>query len=280
MIGSIAALFGFTVRQTLLDRKIWLSAALLSFPSLMALLIRRFMTGHVVAGEVWELYHITAHFLLMLLVIPLVCLLQGTSVIRVEVESRTITYLITRRLRRWMVLLVKFAATFLVVTLLCELGMLALHWSTTLGLDLDRIMSRPESSAFRDWLPADDAWSYLQVIPMAVAGYLSLFGLISMLTNKVLAVAVSYWIIVEVMISNIPADIRTLTLMHPLRVSLVSEIPRLRELYELPRALAEEIYPQDGSGLVTILIWVAICLALSLLLMTVRELVPSKLSRE
>ncbi|MCH9002753.1 MAG: hypothetical protein IIC02_09295, partial [Planctomycetes bacterium] len=107
----IAALFLFTIRQTLSSRKIWLTILLLIAPSVLMLIIRNFAPPFDHVRGLWSIYHVFAQFLFIMGLVPLVCMVHGTALIGAEVEARTIVYLITRRMRRATVMLVKFFAT-------------------------------------------------------------------------------------------------------------------------------------------------------------------------
>ena len=68
----IAALFLFTIRQTLSSRKIWLTILLLVAPSVLLLIIRNFAPPIDKARNQWEIYHVFAQFLFIMGLVPLV----------------------------------------------------------------------------------------------------------------------------------------------------------------------------------------------------------------
>ncbi len=125
------ALFLFTFRQVLLERKVLLSVLLFLIPAALGFLVRSLENAES-AHDLWERYHGPMNWLLLTLIIPIVCMLYGTALIGAEVESRTLVYLITRRLRRGTVLLVRFVAVALVITLLSEAATL-LHFAVAFG---------------------------------------------------------------------------------------------------------------------------------------------------
>ena len=57
----MTALFFFTVRQTVFQRKAWVALLLLACPAVLVLLIRHFVPED---SEYWEAYHVTIQFLL------------------------------------------------------------------------------------------------------------------------------------------------------------------------------------------------------------------------
>lgn len=276
-MGPVVALFSFTIRQTLVNRKIWLTVLILAAPCALALLIRNFAPSMDRARELREMYHITAQLLLMSVLVPLVCMVHGAALIGADVDAQTITYLITRRLRRVTVLLVKFVATGLVVAALCDLAMLVLHVCGLAGRDVASLVAH---SGVAGWVPASDLNHYLVIIPVAVFVYLAVFTLIGLLTARPLAVSVFYLITVELILSNLPLRARVYSVLHHLRVTLVGMMPQAADLYELPRELRQELYPASATALPELIGIVLIALALAAVLITVRELVPTKVSRE
>jgi ABC-2 type transport system permease protein len=213
----------------------------------------------------------------MSVLLPLVCLVHGTALIGTDVEARTIVYLITRRMRRVTVLIVKFAATALVLAVLCDLGMIGAHLCALAGRDMSSLVAH---SHYADWSPASDLCCYLMIIPVGVLGFLAIFNLIGLLTARPLALSVFYLIVVEVILSNIPLRARMYTLLHQLRVTVAGVMPRVCDLYELPSTLREELYPQGTTALPELFGVVLVALVLSAVLITLRELMPAKISRE
>ncbi len=276
-MGPIVALFNFTLRQTLLSRKIWLSVLILAAPCALVLVIRHADPSVHQARTLWEIYHVFSQFFSVSLLIPLVCMVHGTSLIGAEAENRTIVYLITRRMRRTTVLVVKFVATALVLTFLCDLSMIGLHFSLLGGVDTSSLITH---IGYAHWDPLSDLRCYLTVVPVAVVGFLAIFSLIGLLTARALTLSVLYLVIVELCISNLPLQARVYSLSHQLRVSMAGAIPRVTDLYELPSDLREALYPQGASALPELFGIVLVALTLSCVLITVRELLPAKMERE
>lgn len=266
------ALFWFTARQVLVQRKILLAVALLLFPAAMAVLVRN-LAGERTAREIWMMYHVLMQFTMFSLLMPLVCMLYGTSLIGAEVEQRTLIYLTTRRLRRITVLLVRFAATWVVLSALFGLGVLALHGGMITGQDL--------SGGNADWWqPANDLSCYLALAPAAAAGFLAVFTTLSLVFGRPLLISAIYLLVFELMLGNMPLSIRRLSISHPLRQTMVNKMPRIERLYDFPKDMEELIYPAGANGTLTLMITVAALLAVASVLIRTRELVPSKVSRD
>ena len=277
-MNPIAALFNFTIKQTLVSRKIWLTLLVLTGPCALVILIRCFADPPPQGQALWEMYHVLVQFLLIMGLVPLICLVHGTALISADVESRTIVYLTTRRMRRATVFLVKFVATALVLAVLCDLGMMALHFCVLTGQELPS--SAAGASADAVWNPRHDFTCYLWTIPTAVWGFLAIFSLIGFLTARPLTLAVFYLIAFEIIISNLPIGVRVYSLLHYVRMTMTGLMPRVAALYELPRELGERLYPEGTTGLPQLSAIVLIALVLSGILITVRELTPAKVSRE
>jgi hypothetical protein len=214
-------------------------------------------------------------FALLLALMPLVCLLYGTALIGAEVEQRTLVYLTTRRLHRATVLLVRFAATWAALTVLFGLAMLALHLSLTLHAQATTI---PHSSSA--WRPWHDLQAYLSIAPAGAAAFLAVFTTISLVFSRPLIVSLIYLVVFEVVLGNLPVPARRLSISHPLRQTIVHQIPRVRQVYDLPREVVGLIYPVNETGVWTLLAIVAVLLGMACVLMTARELVPARVSRD
>lgn len=273
----MAALFLFTIRQTLSSRKIWLTILLLVAPSVLLLIIRNFAPPIDSARNQWEIYHVFAQFLFIMGLVPLVCMVHGTALIGAEVEARTIVYLITRRMRRATVMLVKFFATAFVLAVACDMAMVGLHYCMLAGRDVPALIA---GTSYADWNPSQELLCYLYIIPLAVLSFLAIFSFIGLMSARPLAMSVLYLVTVEMVLSNIPVRARIYSLMHQLRVTMAGALPGVSTLYELPRELSQELYHDDASALPQILGIVVVALVLSAILMTNRELVPTKISRD
>jgi ABC-2 type transport system permease protein len=277
-IGAIAALFFFTIRQMLRDAKFWAVAAVLLLPCALILTIRYFAPPIKSVEPLWEFYHSAVQFMFLMGLLPLACMIYGTGLIGAEAESRTIGYLITRRLRRRTVLLTKFIATALVLAMLGDAALAALHALTVTGHDWPSLAAK--SGALADWNPMHDLSVYLGVTALGVVGFLAVFTLIGLLSAKPLALSVFYLVVFELVISNLPVGARAYSLIHQLRVTAAGAIPRLTKLFQLPDELTKRLYPAGGSGVPPALMIVGAALLIAFVLVTIRELTPAKVARD
>jgi ABC-type transport system involved in multi-copper enzyme maturation permease subunit len=275
----MAALFWFTVRQVLWQRKIWLTLALLAGPCALMLVIRHFESDPG-PEDAWERLHVSIQFMIFMLVVPLICMLHGVSLIGSEVDGRTLVYLLTRRLRRPTVLLVRFAAVSLVLTALVVLGITGQYFCALGGVEVSSGSGGATGPVPDNWQPAGELWTYLGTVPLAVAAFMGIFTLFGLLTARPLAASMIYLVLVEVFNSNMPLGMRAYSVSHQLRMTWYSSIPNLSVLYELPSDLASRVFPPGSSGTANLCSVLLITLVLACVLMTTRELVTAKLAGE
>ncbi len=278
-MGPLLALFGFTIRSTLLARKLWAVLIMLAAPSMLLVLIRLVEEDAISKGrELWEAYHVMNQFLILMVAVPLVCMVYGVSLISAEVESRTFVYLVTRRMRRATVFLIKYVATACVLALLCDAGAVSVYFATFSGVDLPvPVAGNP---ALGQWNPTHELMVYLAVIPAAVCGFLALFAMVGLLARKPLGVSAFYWVMVELILSNMPTGARVYSLLHPLRLMMIREMPGVTALYELPQDLLNRVYRPDQSGLIPLLIVILVSAGITAWAVSVRELLPTKVSQD
>ena len=269
-------LLWFTVKQTLIQRKIWLTLLLLAGPTALILLIRHF-SATTEYQAVWERFHGPVHMLLFMVVVPLVCMLYGTALIGAEVGAGTIVYLLTRRMRRAWVLLAKFLGTALVLVVLLELALLALYLAAIGGVDVSALEQARRAAV---WQPGRELLTYMYVAPFAVAAFLAVFVLIGLVTARPLSASVVYVIVFEITIANIPAGIRKYSITHHLRAIAFNSIPGLERLFEIRADDVQVFFPPGPGGALTLCGIIALALALACLLVSTRELAPAKVARE
>lgn len=280
----MAALFTFTLKQIFIDRKLWFALALFAFPAGIALLIRS-LSEEYGPAVAWEVHHVTMNVLTFHLVIPMVCLLYGTALIGADVEHRTIIYLTTRKLRRPTMLIIRFLAGWLALSLLALIAVSILHLCLTFRLNLSEVAFNPDTW-LRDariadfWNPTRYVAVYLAVAPLALAAYLAAFLTISLVFSKPFVFSVSYAVVFELMLGNVPVAARSYTIIHHVRQTLVHHLHSVRRYVGAPRDIAEELYPYDDTGVWTLLAIIIGLLAIAGTLVYWRELVPSKVVRE
>ena len=270
------ALLKFTAARTLFERRIWMTVLVLAGPAVLILVIRWAADLPDDKGTIWHAYHGLAQFLLVMVGLPLVCMVHGTSLISAEVESRTWVYVTSRRMRRWSVLLVRFLGTAAVLAILCDLGMLALHLCTFSGLGFTDI----PDGRFSGWDPTVDLRAYLTVIPLGVFAFLAVFTFFGLVWSKPLALSINYLIFVELGLGNVPVSGRVYTLMHSIRQSIAADVPRVVYMYELNPPLDVQIFPPGVTSYTPLVVTILLAVGLSAALVTWRELLPARVSPE
>jgi ABC-2 type transport system permease protein len=134
--------------------------------------------------------------------LPLVGLMYATGMIQDEQEEQTITYLLIRPMSRWGMYLVKLAATLTTTAVLTAaftaITYGAVYWGANRG-DID-VVGRCVKA--------------MGINALAVTAYCSIFGLLSLLTNRTLVVGVIYAALVEGLLANLPFSVRLVTVIY------------------------------------------------------------------
>jgi len=131
----------------------------------------------------------------------LLSVIFASGIVSSEMVGKTIPYLLTRPIARWKILLAKWLASSLVITLAvmasCVATAIITHGFTGLG-------NSP--------LPRD-----LIIIPVGVLSYCSLFTMLSVLSMKPWLFAISFGFLWESWIPFLPGDFKKLSIMSQLR---------------------------------------------------------------
>lgn len=191
-------LYTLTLRQHLHGRRWIVMAMLFMLPFLLAIVVR--FTAPRVPPEALE-------FLLVMMfvpqaVLPIVALLYASGIIQDEQEEQTITYLLLRPIPKWAIYTVKLLAamttTAVLVVVFTGLTYAAIYLNTQM----------PVGDAAVRWLKASAIHS------LAVVTYCSLFGLLSLVTKRVLVFGILYTAVVEGLLANFPFSIRLVTVIY------------------------------------------------------------------
>ncbi len=215
-VSASWTLFTLTLRQHLHGQR-WLVVGLLFLlPAGIALLVR------ATAPNVPPL---ALEFLLVMMfvpqaLLPLAALLYASGIIQDEQEEQTITYLLLRPIPKWAIYGVKLLAA-MTTTAVLVVAFVAL---TYLAIYANADVSYGEV-AIRYCQAAS-------IQALAVATYCSVFGLMSLLTKRILVIGILYTAIVEGLFANLPFGIRLLTVIYYTRLiayrSMSFEVTRRR----------------------------------------------------
>ncbi|HET9317142.1 MAG TPA: ABC transporter permease [Vicinamibacteria bacterium] len=245
-LASARAVFGLSLEGMLWSRRSLVLGALLAIPVLIAIVYRVVLAAKMPA-EITGL-HLYGYLVALFWVrnaLPLAALFYATALIADEVEGRTLTYLVTRPVRRSAILAGKFAA-YLVTTLSLALPAAVVTFfilATSRGVSL--AASVPD--LFRD----------LGVLALTLLVYGALFALMGVLMKRPLLPGLLFLFVWE-MAANLPGYVPRFTITAWLR-SLVTHRPAGRGVSEL----FQQVLPADLglavlTALTAVFLWLAI----------------------
>lgn len=228
-------------------------AALTLVVAVLGFVVRRFAPDPG-APEAWGwLYVLLLTFLFLQTIGILVPLLHSAGLIRDELEEGTLVYLFTRPLTKPLVFLSKFVAATGLSAAIVGGGMLAFHVAFMLA------GSTPAVGLTTHLLP------FVAAGLLGVIGYGALFALAGLLTRRGLILGIVYGFISELILANIPAVVRELTLMHYLRSVALSQVgAQAGEDQGLRDALGLLELASPGQAVMTVLLVAGVATLLSL----------------
>ncbi len=202
---SAWALYALTVRQHMRGKRWMVAAVLFLLPAALALVIRSVSPDVPRRG----LEFIFAFMFIPQALLPLVALLYASGIIQDEQEEQTITYLLIRPIRKWVLYLVKLLATLTTTVFLTAvftgLTYVAIYWGSG------------ETNAV-DESPLRRCIITMSIHSLSVIAYCCLFGVISLLTRRTLIAGIVYAAIFEGFLANLPLSIRLITVIYYARV--------------------------------------------------------------
>jgi ABC-2 type transport system permease protein len=200
--SALEALFRLSASRLLRGRRLLILGLLFSAPLVFALLARRFQEPYRAA----ETEKILVFGLVPQALLPLAALLFASGMIQDDVEEQTLTYLLIRPIPRWLIYLVKLAATWLVASLVSAVftaaALAAVYWGTG---ELS-----PAELARRTAV-------FCGLLSLSLLSYTSLFGLLSLAIRRSLVLGVAYILVFEGVLANIDFAVRGLTVMYYVR---------------------------------------------------------------
>jgi ABC-2 type transport system permease protein len=177
-------------------------ALLFLIPAGLATLIRA--TSPEVPGVFLEF--LLAWMLVPQALLPLAALLYASGIIQDEQEEQTITYLLVRPISKWTMYTVKLVATatstVVLVIVLTSLTYAAIYAGS--GSEVNAVLHR--------WM-----WA-CAILSLVVVAYSSLFGLMSLLTDRILLAGVMYIAIIEGFLASFPFSLRMATIIYYTRL--------------------------------------------------------------
>lgn len=223
---AVLALFRMTVARLVRGRRLIVLSLLYSLPIAIALLGQRY-DPHYDPGNV-ELALIFG--LIPQTLLPLTALVFASGMIADEVEEQTLTYLLIRPLPRPMIYATKLAATWTVMAMLAA-------FFTTITYAVVFLSYRVQIGEVFPGRVLQTAALML----LALAAYVSLFGLVSLFFRAMLAIGVAYIFVVEGIFANIEFVIRNVTIMYQFRVLAIRWLDLKVEPWNIDLALAPSL---------------------------------------
>jgi ABC-2 type transport system permease protein len=202
-LSALGTLFWLTVRQYCRGRRLLILGFLFLLPSIGAVAARYSDPDIPLNGiEFGMIFNLIPHAL-----IPLTALLYACGMIQDELEDQTLTYLFIRPLPKWAIYVTKLLATVPVTCCLAGvftlLTFLVIHWGS--------------ADAWSAGLPVR-ALKTVALQALALLGYCSLFGFLSLFVRRSLVVGIAYIIVFEGVLANIDFVVRRLTIMYYFRI--------------------------------------------------------------
>jgi ABC-2 type transport system permease protein len=201
-LATCWALYWLTLRQHLHGKR-WIAAVLLFLvPAGLAMLFRVTRSG---APSLF-LEFVLAWILVPQALLPLVSLLYASGIIQDEQEEQTITYLIVRPIPKWLLYIIKMAATWTTTIILVVLLILLTYAAIYAG-------SGAETNI---WVTRSA--KAIAILSLAAIAYCGIFGLIGVLTRRTLIVGILYTAIIEGALASFPLSLRLFTVIYYTRM--------------------------------------------------------------
>jgi ABC-2 type transport system permease protein len=203
MVSAALSLLVLSVGRLCQGKRVLVVAFLFAVPAAFAILAR-YYNGDMEPDQIEFslIFMFIPHAL-----VPLAALLFAAGMIQDEVEEQTLTYILVRPIPRPLVYLIKLLATLFVSAVLVDvmLGvtLAAIYWGS------DRFLGEIMPNRFL-WMAA--------ALDLALLAYCGVFGLLGLLLKRTLVWGVTYILIFEGVIANIPYQVRKATVMLYYRV--------------------------------------------------------------
>ena len=206
-LRSALALYGLALRQHRHGKRWLIMALLLVLPALIALLSR--MAGVAIPPRSLE-FNLVFMFIPQGL-LPLLALVYASGILQDEQEEQTITYILMRPISRWVVYISRLAAAVTAALGLTLFSVVLTYLAIFAGTGVHGVAGRCLAAC--------------AVHGLAVVTYCGLFGLMGLLTRRVLIVGIVYIAMVEGLLANIPFTIRMITVIYYARLIAYRLLP-------------------------------------------------------
>jgi ABC-2 type transport system permease protein len=201
-LSALETLLRITVARQVRGRRLAIFSLLFALPVLFAVLARRFQDPYRTS----EVEAVLIFGLIPQALVPLTALLFATGMVQDDVEEQTLTYLLIRPIPRWLIYMVKLAATWLVTSALVSIftacTLTTIDWDTG-GLGGKAFVRK--------------ALTISGLLSLSLLDYVALFGGLSLLVRRSLVMGVAYVVVFEGVLANIDFVVRHLTVMYYVR---------------------------------------------------------------
>ncbi len=201
------ALYLLSLRQHRHGKRWLIMLVLMLTPALIAILSR--LTDSGVSPTVLE-FNLAFMFIPQGL-LPLLALVYASGILHDEQEEQTITYLLMRPLARWAIYLAKLAAAITVAIIFAVFSIVVTYAAIFAGVGSHGVVMRCLDACL--------------IHTLAVVAYCCLFGLMGLLTRRVLIAGIIYIALVEGLLANIPFAIRLITVIYYTRLIAYRTLP-------------------------------------------------------
>jgi ABC-2 type transport system permease protein len=268
-LGASWTLYTLTLRQHLHGKRWLVMTLLFLLPAGLAVVIRS--TSPQVPPAALEF--VLAMMFIPQALLPIIALLYASGIIQDEQEEQTITYLLLRPIPKWAIYTLKLLAAMTTTAVLVAVFTAFTYLAIYVGA------GAPASEVAVRYLKA------ASIHALAVVTYCSVFGLMSLLTKRVLVFGILYTAIFEGLLANLPFGIRLVTVIYYTRLiayrTMTFHVQRPNGRSHDVAALAWQLaatgdpglaeHPQLGTCIAVLLIASVACTAIAGWLCSQRE---------
>lgn len=210
--GRAAAVIGGTVRRMLLRKSTIFALVLLMIPPA----ISTYLLFDAPNDFNWlDMFSSMGLYMYLQIMILLYCLVFGTSLIHEEIDSRTITYMVIRGMKRWEPVVFKYIGYVISLSILFGFSIVINYILLAMNDGGGDLISH-----------LDLLLALLVISTVSIIVYGSLFMMIGIAFRKPLMVGLLFAFIWEIFIANLPGNIKSVTIMFYLRSLYYHWIPR------------------------------------------------------
>jgi len=207
-MGPVMTIAWLELRRMARGKKLVILLLIYVGAAALAFTVRRYAPDPGSGEGGWPMvYVLMMTFLFMQTLVLLVPLLFMTGLVRDEIEDGTLVYLFTRPVPKSLAFAAKFAAAAAFSALLTAGGMLLFHAAFTLA-------ARHPDASF-DW--GKRLGAFVAAGVLGVVGYGAIFAFAGLVSRRAHVFGIAFGFLSEFVLTNVPAVIKKLTVMHYLR---------------------------------------------------------------